>query len=71
MKLDYDAAVDSLHFALGAEPKAETREVASGVLVDFGAAGQVVGLSIQRASERLDLTHVELGHLPLAVPVAV
>lgn len=71
MKLDYDAASDSLHLALSPAAGTDSRELASGLMVNFGEQGEVVGLVIQRASERLDLTHVELGVLPLGVPPAV
>ena len=34
-------------------------------MVDFDDAGHVVGIDIQHASERIDLSSVESKHLPL------
>lgn len=55
---------DSLYIELNAAPRAETREVADGVNVDFGAEGRSVGFDIDHASARLDLTTLETSALP-------
>lgn len=65
MKLHYDRATDSLYIELGAAPGAETREIADGLNADFDASGAVVGIDIDHASRRLDLTTVETSSLPL------
>ena len=44
---------------------AETREIASGLNVDFDAAGNVVGIDIDHASRKLDLTSLETVALPV------
>ena len=51
MKLHYYPDTDSLYIELRKEPGVETREVAPGVNADFNAAGDVVGLDIDRASD--------------------
>ena len=65
MKLHYYPDTDSLYIELRKEPGVETREVAPGVNADFNAAGDVVGLDIDRASDKLDLTTLETVALPL------
>lgn len=65
MKLHYYPETDSLYIELGAGPGAETREIASGVNVDFGADGAVVGIDIDQASRTLDLSTLETVDLPL------
>jgi uncharacterized protein YuzE len=47
-------------------PGAEAREIAEGLVVDFDAAGNVVGLDIDHASRKLDLSKVETIALPPA-----
>ena len=65
MKLHYYADTDSLYVEFKAGPGAETREVAEGVNVDLDADGEVVGLDIDHASRRLDLSTLETGALPV------
>ena len=65
MKLHYYPETDSLYIELKSEPGTETREIASGLNVDFNAQGQVVGFDIDHASRHLDLTKVETVALPL------
>lgn len=66
MKLHYYPETDSLYIELNTAPGAETREIAEGLVVDFDAAGNVVGLDIDRASRKLDLSKVETIDLPPA-----
>jgi uncharacterized protein YuzE len=66
MKLHYYAETDSLYIALSSAPSAETREIASGLNVDFDSEGNVVGLDIDGASGRLDLSTLEADGLPLS-----
>ena len=65
MKLHYYADTDSLYIELRPEPSSETREVASGVNADFAADGSLVGLDIDAASRKLDLSTLEAVALPL------
>ena len=67
MKLHYYPETDSLYIELKSGPAAETQEIAPGVLVDFDDAGGVVGLDIDQASGKLDLSTRETVALPLAV----
>jgi len=66
MKLHYYPETDSLYIELRGEPGVETREVAPGVNADFNAAGAVVGLDIDQASDKLDLATLETVALPVA-----
>ncbi len=65
MKLFYYAETDSLYIELKAGPGTETREIADGLNADFDADGVIVGLDIDHASTRLDLTTLETQALPL------
>jgi uncharacterized protein YuzE len=64
MKLHYYPETDSLYIELKSTPGVEAREIAEGLLVDFDAKGDVVGLDIDHASRKLDLSKVETIALP-------
>lgn len=64
MKLHYYPETDSLYIELNANPGIEAREIAEGLVADLGADGAVVGIDIDRASRRLDLSTVETVALP-------
>lgn len=64
MKLHYYPETDSLYIELKTGPGAETREIVEGLVVDLDAEGNVVGLDIDHASRKLDLSKVETIALP-------
>ena len=64
MKLQYYAETDSLYIELNARPSAESREIADGLVVDFDAQGNVVGIDVDQASKKLDLASLEAESLP-------
>jgi uncharacterized protein YuzE len=66
MKLHYYPETDSLYIELSAAPGAEAREIGDGLVVDFDSNGDVVGLDIEQASRKLDLSVVETVALPPA-----
>jgi uncharacterized protein YuzE len=66
MKLQYDRETDSLYIDLNARPSVDSREVQDGVVLDFDAEGQLVGIDIQHASEILDLATLETKSLPVS-----
>lgn len=65
MKLNYYEDTDSLYIDLASAESAESREIADGLVVDFDVRGRVVGIDIQHASHRLDLSSIESDHLPI------
>ncbi len=65
MKLHYYPQTDSLYIELKSAPGAETREIADGLNIDFDGHGEVVGIDIDHASRKLDLTAVETIALPI------
>jgi uncharacterized protein YuzE len=66
MKVHYYAETDSLYIDLAERPAEDSREVAPGVVLDFDADGQLVGLDIEHASEVVNLSRLEAEALPLA-----
>ncbi len=64
MKLHYYPETDSLYIDLSEKVSAESREAAPGVVLDFDAAGHLVGIDIDHASQIVDLSRLEAEALP-------
>ena len=54
MKVTYDAEVDALTIILSDVAVQESDEAKPGVILDYDAAGNAVGLEILNASKRVD-----------------
>ena len=65
MKLHYYPETDSLYIELRPGPGVEVREITLGLNADVDAAGRVVGLDIDHASDNLDLSTLETIDLPV------
>lgn len=55
MKLAYHPDTDSLYIDLAEQPSAESREVSEGIVLDYDAAGNLVGIDIDNASRKVQL----------------
>ena len=64
MKLNYYKDTDSLYIDLSSKPSADSREISEGVVLDYDAAGNLVGIDIDHASRKIDLREVILNRLP-------
>lgn len=53
MKVRHDAEADAVYFCLGEEPIIDSEQVQPGVILDFGAAGQVVGVELLGVKARV------------------
>jgi uncharacterized protein YuzE len=56
MKAKYDAKTDTVSVELSSAPVAESDEDKPGVILDYDAAGNLVGLEILDASKRVSET---------------
>ncbi len=65
MKLHYYPETDSLYIDLNARPSVDSREVADGLVADFDEDGNIVGIDIDQASQKLDLQTIETVSLPI------
>ena len=54
MRVTYDPEVDALSIVLSEALEEESDEAKPGVILDYDAAGNVVGLEILNASKRVD-----------------
>ena len=66
MKLSYYPDTDSLYIDLSARRSTESREVSEGVVLDYDEDGNLVGIDIDNASKKLDLSEVVTSHIPSA-----
>ena len=64
MKLRYYPETDSLYIDLSAKVSAESKEVSEGVVLDYDADGNLVGIDIDNASKKLELNELILSKLP-------
>ena len=53
MKLTVDQAADALYLNLDDAPADDSREIAPGVILDYGASGKVVGMEMLHLSKRV------------------
>jgi len=64
MKLSYYPETDSLYIDLAETLSAESREVSEGIVLDYDASGNLVGIDIDNASRKVQLKHLVLSQLP-------
>jgi uncharacterized protein YuzE len=67
MKLNYYSDTDSLYIDLSEQPSVESREISEGVVLDYDAAGNLVGIDIDNASQKVDLKKLTLNKLPAVI----
>ncbi len=65
MKINYYSETDSLYIDFGAAPATESEEVREGVVIDLDSNGNITGVDIQHASEKLDLSFLETTAFPI------
>ena len=67
MKINYYAETDSLYIDLSSKPSVDSREVSDGVVLDYDAEGNLVGIDIDEASRKLEMKELILSKLPAEV----
>jgi len=66
MKFHYYAETDSLYIDLVDRPSVDSQEVKPGVVLDFDADGNLVGIDIDHASKVVNLSRLEVEEFPIA-----
>ena len=64
MKLNYYPETDSLYIDLSEKTSVESKEISEGVVLDYDAAGSLVGIDIDNASGKVQLKELILSRLP-------
>lgn len=67
MKLNYYSDTDSLYIDLSERPSAESREISQGIVLDYDAEGNLVGIDIDNASRKVDLKMLTINKLPAII----
>jgi uncharacterized protein YuzE len=67
MKLNYYAETDSLYIDLAEKPSVESKEISEGVVLDYDADGNLVGIDIDNASRKVELKELTLRKLPIDI----
>ncbi|MHB1688917.1 MAG: DUF2283 domain-containing protein [Ignavibacteriaceae bacterium] len=67
MKINYYPDTDSIYIDLSSKTSIESAEISEGVVLDYDENGKLVGIDIDNASNKLDLTEMILNNLPTKV----
>lgn len=67
MKLNYYADTDSLYIDLLEHASVESREISEGVVLDYDAEGNLVGIDIDNASRKVQMQQLVLSKLPSSI----
>jgi len=71
MKVNYYAETDSLYIDLSERPSTESREISEGVVLDYDAEGNLVGIDIDNASTKVQLAQLIVSKFPSRVDTIV
>jgi len=69
MKINYYPETDSLYIDLSEKSSVESREISEGVVLDYDAEGNLVGIDIDNASSKVQLKELSLRKLPVDITV--
>ena len=67
MKLNYYPETDSLYIDLSEQASVESREISDGVVLDYDAEGNLAGIDIDNASDKVQLDKLTVSNLPGSV----
>lgn len=65
MKFHYYAETDSLYIELSDKPSVDSQEMKPGIVLDLDEDGNLVGIDIDHASKKVNLTKLEIDSIPL------
>ena len=68
MKIEYSKEADAIYVYFTETHVATSKEIEDGVVVDFGANGQVIGIEVLDVSQRFslaDIVNVSIENLPV------
>ena len=71
MKLNYYPETDSLYIDLSEKTSVESKEISDGVVLDYDADGNLVGIDIDNASKKIQLKELILRRLPADIHAVV
>ena len=67
MRINYYPETDSLYIDLSSRPSVDSKEVSTGIILDYDEDGNLVGIDIDKASAKLDINELVLSNLPAEI----
>ncbi|MEJ2536884.1 MAG: DUF2283 domain-containing protein [Calditrichia bacterium] len=67
MKINYYPETDSMYIDLSSRTSTESKEISEGIVLDYDKDGKLVGIDIDNASSKMDLSELILNKLPTKV----
>ncbi|MCI0416266.1 DUF2283 domain-containing protein [bacterium] len=67
MKLNYYPDTDSLYIDLSEKTSVDSREISEGIVLDYDADGNLVGIDIDNASRKINLKEITLSKIPSGI----
>jgi len=67
MKIEYFPDTDSMYIDLSEGSSVDSVEVSEGVVIDYDSFGNVVGIDIDQAKNKLNLKELSLEKIPFDV----
>jgi len=64
LKLNYYPETDSLYIDLSEKTSVDSKEISEGVVLDYDAEGNLVGIDIDNASKKVYLKELPLSKIP-------
>jgi len=64
MRLNYYPDTDSLYIDLSEQPSVDSLEISDGIVLDYDADGNLTGIDIDNASNKVELDRLILSRLP-------
>ena len=64
MKLNYYPETDSLYIDLSNRASVDSREISTGVVIDYDSEGNIAGIDIDNASKKLEMSELIISQMP-------
>ena len=71
MKMNYYPETDSIYIDLSSKTSVKSVEISQGIVLDYDETGNLVGIDIDNASKKLDLSEVILSKIPAKIQKVV
>jgi uncharacterized protein YuzE len=67
MKINYYPETDSMYIDLSSKSSTKSLEISEGVVLDYDEKDSLIGIDIDNASQKLDLSELILNKLPIKI----
>jgi len=64
MKINYYEDTDSLYIDFSSKTSEKSEEISEGIVLDYDKEGNIVGIDIDNASTKIDLSELILSKIP-------